>query len=433
VPRDRDEVLLHLEQLSGAPLESTAAIDELLDLLCAAQVFQRDAPAPRPAGPVTRATRLLLGLTGAVASIHAPALVQLLQKAGFEVRVAMTRAARRFVSPLGLESLTHAPVPSDLWSHAQGGAVPHINLAEWAELMLICPASATTLCRLAQGDCSDLVSATAIATRAQVVVVPSMNPAMLTAKAVVRNLSRIAEDGFYVVHSGHGFEVADSPTERAVGHGGTPRLSSVVAMVRFIAGLKVRDWEEIYANLPLHSLPWFTDSIEPEVEAALARFVPAAVRMLDIGTGPGTFAIEMARRGHRVVALDISASAVRAAQARAAEDAVRITWHIGDFLASDIGGPFTVLYDRGCFHSLARQSLPGYCDRVASLLAPGGLFFLLTFAADYPHPTEALAFTLPEIADLFAPRFQVVHSQDVLLKGQPRHRGLFAVLSRTGR
>ena len=148
-PRTRDEIAAHIESLSGAPLERPEVIDEALALLDAAGAMVH-ALADRPAPPSRG--RLLLGVSGAVAASGAPELVARLQRAGFEVRVAMTRDARRFVSPLVLEALTHQAVARSLWQH--GMAAPHIQLAEWAQLVLICPASATTISRIAGGDCS---------------------------------------------------------------------------------------------------------------------------------------------------------------------------------------------------------------------------------------------------------------------------------------
>jgi phosphopantothenoylcysteine decarboxylase/phosphopantothenate--cysteine ligase len=177
---------------------------------------------------------VLLCLTGAIASMHGPRLVQLLQQEGFAVRIAMTGNACRFVSSRALEALTHSQVHTDLWRHARQGMVPHIHLAEWAEVVLICPASATTLSRIARGDCSDIVSAIAIATRAPTVIVPSMNTAMLTSAAVTRNIDQLREDGFHMVQSGYGVEVADAPAHRQDRLGSAIAFEAVLDIVRFL-------------------------------------------------------------------------------------------------------------------------------------------------------------------------------------------------------
>src|SRR5690606_15613764 len=116
--------------------------------------------APRGPGP-----RVVLGVTGAVAAMHTPALVQRLQARGFEVRVAATETALRFVRAEALEALTHRPVVHAIWPVDQVHVVPHIELAQWADAVVVCPASATTIARLATGDHSSVVAAIALATR----------------------------------------------------------------------------------------------------------------------------------------------------------------------------------------------------------------------------------------------------------------------------
>src|SRR5262249_3269800 len=157
---------------------------------------------------------IVLALTGAIASMEAPAFVGQLLARGFEVRVAATRNALRFVSALALEALTHHPVQSSLWPSDARAPVPHLALAAWAGLVVIQPASAASLARIAQGSCADLVSTMAISTRAPVLLVPSMNEAMLTAPSVRRNIEQLQEDGFFVALPAFGLEVAEEPSAR---------------------------------------------------------------------------------------------------------------------------------------------------------------------------------------------------------------------------
>src|SRR5437763_73927 len=109
--------------------------------------------------------------------------------------IAVSRAARRFVPAAALAAITHRAPHTSAWPASPVAPVPHVALAAWADVVLVCPASATTIARIANGDFSDLVSAIALTTRAPVILVPWMNPAMRAATAVVRNLPRCAEDG----------------------------------------------------------------------------------------------------------------------------------------------------------------------------------------------------------------------------------------------
>lgn len=236
-PHARDEVLGHVEAESGGALDESgvAVIDELLSLLVAvgALITSNDAePAVEPLRQGER--KLVLCLTGAVATMHAPSLVLLLQRRGFEVRVVATEDALRFVRREALEALVHHRVRSQIFPDEGGLHVPHVELARWADVVLVWPASGTTLSRLATGDYSSLVSAVALTARVPVIVVPSMNGAMHASPATRRNIEQIIDDGMYVVHPAAGIEVADPPTRRDPAFGPAPPHEIVVQLVENI-------------------------------------------------------------------------------------------------------------------------------------------------------------------------------------------------------
>jgi 3-polyprenyl-4-hydroxybenzoate decarboxylase len=238
-PRTREEIAAHIADLAGEPVEgSDAVVDETISTLLAAGAL-REAPlsgnAAQPGGSAAPPRRrVVLGLTGAVAAMGAPALVEQLLARGHDVRVAATRNALRFVSALSLEALTHRPVCASMWPEDASAPVPHLDLAAWAEIVVIYPASAATLGRIAQGICSDVISALAISARCPVVIVPSMNDSMYTAPSVQRSLSQLREDGFFVVHPALGLEVADAPPARAPSLGAAPPAAVVVDLIGWI-------------------------------------------------------------------------------------------------------------------------------------------------------------------------------------------------------
>lgn len=136
---------------------------------------------------------ILLGVTGSIAAYKAPLLVRALQKAGHEVTVLLTRAAREFVSPLTLEVLARGGVISDLWSTEGSSARPgewtqHIALAKRVDLLLIAPATAHTIAKLAGGFCDDLLTAVFLATRKPVLIAPAMEGNMYRHPTVQQNL-----------------------------------------------------------------------------------------------------------------------------------------------------------------------------------------------------------------------------------------------------
>jgi phosphopantothenoylcysteine synthetase/decarboxylase len=153
---------------------------------------------------------------------------------GFRVRIAATPSALRFVSALALEALTHEPVVRSRWPSDVRTVVPHLELARWADVVVVYPATATTLSRIARGDCSSLVSALAISARVPVIVTPAMNEAMLDAPSVRRNLAQLRQDGFIVMHPSLGYEVAVAPQERTRAYGAAPTVQSVARVTEAV-------------------------------------------------------------------------------------------------------------------------------------------------------------------------------------------------------
>lgn len=139
--------------------------------------------------------RLLLGVSGSVAAYKGAILVRLLRQAGAEVQVVLTEGGSRFIGEATLQALSGRPVRSDLWDAAAEAAMGHIELARWADLVLIAPASANLLSALAQGRADDLLTTLCLATRAPVVVAPAMNRAMWEHPATRRNRALLEADG----------------------------------------------------------------------------------------------------------------------------------------------------------------------------------------------------------------------------------------------
>ena len=117
--------------------------------------------------------KILLGVCGSIAAYKAIVLLRALQKQGSEVKVIMTTAATKFISPLSFEAITHSPVYSDLISNHSWNN--HIEISLWADLFIIAPASANSIAKLAHGLADDIVSATYLASRCPVYIAPSMD------------------------------------------------------------------------------------------------------------------------------------------------------------------------------------------------------------------------------------------------------------------
>src|SRR3546814_5723940 len=122
--------------------------------------------------------RILLGVSGGIAAYKAAELVRRLRDAGAQVRVVMTAGAKRFITPLTLQALSANPVRDSLWDDGAEAAMGHIELARWATRVLIAPATADTLARLAHGHGDDLLRTLVLATTAPLAVAPAMNQQM---------------------------------------------------------------------------------------------------------------------------------------------------------------------------------------------------------------------------------------------------------------
>jgi hypothetical protein len=238
--RSRAQVLAHLEELTGEPLQHAEVVEELLQvLLKTGAVEDVGARAPGSSAERTPAQaptprRLVLGISGAIAAAHAPQLVGALLEQHFELEIVMTKAALRMVSREVLEALIHRRVHWSLRSPDPTAPAPHIRLAEWADAVLVCPATATTISRIAQGSCSDVVAAVAISTRAPVIIAPSMNPAMHDAPSVKRNVALLRGDGMWIVYAGDGVEVAHDPAARRRSWGAAAQPEAMLRMLRAV-------------------------------------------------------------------------------------------------------------------------------------------------------------------------------------------------------
>jgi SAM-dependent methyltransferase/3-polyprenyl-4-hydroxybenzoate decarboxylase len=415
-PRTRAEILAHLEALSGEAIDQPAVVDQLLALLT--QSGQLESAVARPLPVPLSGVRVVLGISGAVAAVHTPSLALALLQQGAELRLAATRAAGRFVRFAALEALTHQPVHASLWGRQASAPVPHIDLAEWADVVLICPASATTLSRLARGDCSDVVAATALATRAPVLLAPSMNARMYLAPAVQRNLETLREDGFLILHPGRGLEVAHDPRARQPVLGAAPGPRELVDLLAAVlkatgrqaprrAPQSAREWDSLYAASADADLSWHSERLDDDLADALPDVSGAPRMLLDVGTGLGTVAIEASRRGYTVVATDLAGKALARAQARAPE--LPITWVEDDITASRLRGTFAVVIDRGCLHLLPAEQRPSYAATVTRLTAPGATLLLKLDSPAAGPARQTHRFTADELPALL-PAFELVRA-----------------------
>src|SRR5580700_3261172 len=176
---------------------------------------------------VMQGKRILLGVTGGIAAYKSAELVRRLIEHGGEVQVVMTSAAREFVTPTTFQALSGRPVRTDLWDAAAEAAMGHIELARWAELVLVAPASADFLARLAHGLADDLLSTLCLATAAPIAVAPAMNQLMWRNAATRSNVELLTARGVRMIGPGVG--------DQACGENGPGRMLESAELADSIA------------------------------------------------------------------------------------------------------------------------------------------------------------------------------------------------------
>lgn len=141
------------------------------------------------------ARKILLGVSGGIAAYKSPDLVRRLRERGAEVRVVMTEGAQRFITPLTLQAVSGWPVRTDLWDEHAESAMGHIELARWADLIVIAPATANLIARLASGSADDLLGTLCLASQAPLFLAPAMNQQMWANPATQANCAQLRERG----------------------------------------------------------------------------------------------------------------------------------------------------------------------------------------------------------------------------------------------
>ena len=233
---------------------------------------------------------IVLGVTGGIACYKALELVRLLVQDSCSVRVVMTREAAEFVTPLSFQTLSGSPVATDLFSLTQESEIGHINLADSADLLVIAPATANIVAKLAAGIADDLLTTVVLATQAPLLVVPSMNVHMLAHPMVQANLARLKEAGYHVMEAASGY--------LACGYEGKGRLPEPQAIADEIrALLRPRDLtgEKIVVTAgpsrePLDPVRFISNRSSGKMGYALARAAARRGAQVVLVSGPTALA-----------------------------------------------------------------------------------------------------------------------------------------------
>jgi phosphopantothenoylcysteine decarboxylase/phosphopantothenate--cysteine ligase len=255
---------------------------------------------------------VVVAMSGGIACYKACEVVRLLARAGATVRVIMTAGARQFVTPLTLQTLSGHPVATDTFSLTQESEIGHIRLADTAEVILIAPATANVIAKLASGIADDLLTTVMLATRARVVVAPAMNVHMWEHPAVRENLARLTARGARVVGPASG--------SLACGYEGPGRLAEPADIVEeAYAALSPQDLarERVLVSAgptqePVDPVRYLSNRSSGKMGYALARVARRRGADVTLVSGPSA---EAPPPGVRVVPVTTAREMARAVEA----------------------------------------------------------------------------------------------------------------------
>lgn len=174
------------------------------------------------------AKKIVVCVTGGIAVYKAVALVSKLTQVGANVKVIMTQSAMQFVQPLSFKALSRNEVYFDTFDEKDPSVIAHIDLADWADLIIVAPATANVIGKLANGIADDMVTTTLLATTKKVWIAPAMNVHMYENAAVIRNIDQLSKDGYSFIEPSEGF--------LACGYIGKGRLEEPEKIVHLVEG-----------------------------------------------------------------------------------------------------------------------------------------------------------------------------------------------------
>jgi phosphopantothenoylcysteine decarboxylase/phosphopantothenate--cysteine ligase len=176
---------------------------------------------------------VVLGITGGIAAYKAADLASKLTQAGAKVEVVMTEAATKFVTPLTLKNITHRPVVTDMFELASEWSEEHIALAEAADVVVIAPATANTIARLAAGIADNMLGTMVLATKAPVIIAPAMNDLMYSNTVTQSNVTKLKARGFTFIEPEYGRLASGK-----IGKGRLPDTAKIIEVIEQVLGQK---------------------------------------------------------------------------------------------------------------------------------------------------------------------------------------------------
>ena len=190
------------------------------------------------------------------------------------------------------------------------------------------------------------------------------------------------------------------------------------------------DWETLYKIQKVETMPWYNEILDSDLEDELARRKITNGKFLDLGTGPATQAIWLAKRGFNVIGSDLSETAIKRANSVYANEK-NIDFVVDDILNSKLkANEFDYIFDRGCFHVLLPVDRQRYITKIKQILRNNGILFLKCFSDKERRQEGPYKFSQDEIMDLFNKHFEMVVIKETVYQGtlDPYPKALFVVM-----
>ncbi|MCG8148210.1 bifunctional phosphopantothenoylcysteine decarboxylase/phosphopantothenate--cysteine ligase CoaBC [Moraxella sp. PS-22] len=200
---------------------------------------------------------ILLGITGGIAAYKSASFARLLIKSGYDVRVIMTASAQAFITPLTLQALTGNPVHIDLLDESAELGMGHIELAKWADLLIIAPATANTIAKLAMGIADDLLTTVCLATTAPILVAPAMNQQMWQHPSVKLNLQTLTDYDYEIIQPASGEQACGD-----IGEGRLPEPEQLLEYVQYFIARQITPQVLVGKNVTITAGPTI-EAIDP--------------------------------------------------------------------------------------------------------------------------------------------------------------------------
>jgi len=191
------------------------------------------------------------------------------------------------------------------------------------------------------------------------------------------------------------------------------------------------DWETLYKSQKVETMPWYNENFDSDLENELdERKISNGGKFLDLGTGPATQAVWLAKRGFRVIGSDISEAAINRARRIYATEK-NINFRVDDILNSKFkDNEFDYIFDRGCFHVLSPAHRQTYIEKIKRILKANGILFLKCFSEKEPRQEGPYKFSPDDIRDLFDESFRIDGIKETVYQGtlDPFPKALFVVM-----